>query len=52
MNTIVSTFRQLQDVEYMLEVSSSNDIGYVYVSELKREQARLKNQLSNLIGSK
>ena len=52
MNAIVSTFRQLQDVETMLEITSSSDIGYVYTNNLKRERDRLKNELSNLIGSK
>ena len=48
MNTVITTFRALQDVEQMIEVSSSMN-NSTETRNLLRERNRLREELSNVI---
>ena len=52
MNAIVSTFRALQDVEVMLEITSSMEGQEKTLKQLTRERDRLAKVLSNLVPTK
>ena len=52
MNAIVSTFRALQDVEVMLEITSSMEGQEETLKQLTRERDRLAKVLSNLVPTK
>ena len=52
MNAVVSTFRALQDVEVMLEITSSMEGEEKTVKHLTRERDRLAKVLLNLIPNK
>jgi hypothetical protein len=52
MNAIISTFRALQDVEVMLEITSSIEGEEKTMKQLTRERDRLAKTLSNLISIK
>ena len=52
MNAVVSTFRALQDVEVMLEITSSIEGEEKTVKQLTRERDRLAKVLLNLIPNK
>jgi hypothetical protein len=52
MNAIVSTFRALQDVEIMLEITSSMEGEEKTVKQLTRERDRLAKVLLNLAPTK
>jgi hypothetical protein len=52
MNAIVSTFRALQDVEVMLEITSSMGGEEHRIKQLARERDRLAKVLSNLVPTK
>ena len=52
MNAVVSTFRALQDVEVMLEITSSMEGEEKTVKQLTRERDRLAKVLLNLIPNK
>ena len=52
MNAVVSTFRALQDVEVMLEITSSIEGEEKTVKQLTRERDRLTKVLLNLIPNK
>lgn len=52
METVISTFRALQDVEYMIEITSSMKDQSSYVKVLKREKERLQNHLTKLVKAK
>jgi len=48
MNTVITTFAALRDVEQMIEVSSSMGDS-LETRNLIRERNRLRNELSNVI---
>ena len=52
MNAIVSTFRALQDVEVMLEITSSMEGQEKTIKQLTRERDRLAKVLLNLVPAK
>ena len=52
MNAIVSTFRALQDVEVMLEITQSMEGQEKTMKQLTRERDRLAKTLSNLVSVK
>jgi len=52
MNAIVSTFRALQDVEVMLDITSSMEGQEETLKQLTRERDRLAKSLSNLVSIK
>jgi len=52
MNAIVSTFRALQDVEVMMEITQSIEGQEKTMKQLTRERDRLAKTLSNLVSVK